>query len=413
MKKFVFVIITLVCAAGFTFAQAPSLYVTESDHYRVYSEISTENAESVAKRMEAYADLFNNYLRFDMTRLEAKLNVRVFAEKSRFDSYLTSIVGTSKNNFVYLQYSSLKKSELVCYDIENEREFETALIRHAFIQFFKSFIKNPPLWMQQGFAVYFEKSTYDPEHDFAVYKENLGWLETLKNLVGDSSSYTNTEGPSLLTLSKLLEPDAATLSEKGNIFHAQAWGFIMFLLNSENNNYNRLLWDAISSLEQDATENENEQYIYAKTFNWVNEYLLYTDFTTYISSIKTFPDVVKEGVDLYTLGNYDDAEKAFIKAISLDGSHYIPYYYLGLIHYTEKDYSLAEYYYQSSLMLGANQALVYYALGVNAFADSRYNDAENYLMEAVDMDSATYASKTEGLFERIDAAKAGNVDFSE
>lgn len=405
--------ITLALSAGFTFAQTPSLYVTESEHYRVYSEISTANAENVAQRLEAYADLFNNYLRYDVSKLEAKLNVRIFGEKSRFDSYLTSVVGTTKNNFVYLQYSSLKKSELLCFNIENEREFETALIRHAFIQFLKSFIKNPPLWLQQGFAVYFEKSTYDAEHDFAVYKENLGWLETLKNLVGDSSSYTNTEGPSLLTLSKLLEPDAATLSERGEIFHAQSWGFIMFLLNSENKNYNRLLWDAISTLEPNASENENEQYIYAKTFNWVNEYLLYTDFTTYLSSVKTFPDVVQEGVDLYTLGNYEDAEKAFIKAISLDGSHYIPYYYLGLIHYTEKDYSLAEYYYQSALMLGADQALVYYALGINAFADNRYEDAESYLMEAVDIDADTYTSKTEGLFERIHAAQNGNVNFSE
>lgn len=412
MKKLILVIFTLLIASGSIFAQTPSLYVTESDHYRVYSEISTENAENVAMRLEAYAELFNNYLRFDMTKLDAKLNVRIFSAKERFDTYLTSVVETTKNNFVYLQYSSLKKSELVCFSMEDGREFETALIRHAFIQFFKSFIKNPPLWMQQGFAVYFEKSTYDEDHNFAVYKENLGWLETLKSLVGDTSSYTSGgEGPALLTLSKLLEPDSTTLNEKGNIFHAQSWGFIMFLLNSQNKNYNRLLWDAISALQETASENENEQYVYNEAFSWVNEYLLYTDFTTYLTSIKTFPDVVQEGVDLYTLGNYDDAEKAFIKAISLDGSHFIPYYYLGLIHYTKKDYSLAEYYYQSALMLGADQALVYYALGINAFADTRYEDAESYLTQAVELDPDTYGEKTESIFERINSAY--NVNMSE
>ena len=137
MKKFFLMFIGLTLTAGISFAQAPSLFVTESDNYRVYSEISTANAENVASRLEAYADLFNNYLRFDVSKLDAKMNVRIFSEKERFDSYLNSIVGTTKNNFVYLQYSSLKKSELVCFDIENEREFETALIRHAFIQFFK------------------------------------------------------------------------------------------------------------------------------------------------------------------------------------------------------------------------------------------------------------------------------------
>jgi len=413
MKKIIILTAVFLCLAGVIFAQSPSLFVTESDYYRVYSEISSQNADNIANRLEAYADLFNNYLRFDMKKLDVKLNVRIFSDKSRFDSYLTSVVNDTKDNFVYLQYSSLKKSELVCFDIEDEKVFETALIRHAFIQFFKAFIKNPPLWMQQGFAVYFEKSTYDDEHDFAIYKENLGWLDTLKNLIGENSSYPNSSEPSLLTLSKLLDPDTATLVNKGDIFHAESWGFLMFLLNSENKNYNRLLWDTISVLEPDASVKENEQYIYNKTFNWVNEYLLFTDFTTYLASIKTFPDVVKDGVDLYTLANYEDAEKAFIKAISLDGSHYIPYYYLGLIHYTKQDYSLAEYYYQSSLMLGADQALVYYALGVNAFADNRYDDSENYLLEAVTIDPDTYSGKTESLLERIKAAEISSASFSE
>jgi tetratricopeptide (TPR) repeat protein len=413
MKKHIFWGLILILLGSFIFAQSPSLFVTETEHYRIYSEVDAETTEYVGKGLEAFFELYNNYLRFDISILNTKLNVRIFADKGRFDEYLTSVVGETRNNYVYLQYSTLKKSELLCYPLDDIESIKAALIRHSFIQFIKSFVKNPPLWLQQGFAVFFERSIYDEEHDLAVYKENLGWLATLQSMIGETSTYTSSSDSDLLTLSQLLQPDASILQEKNEIFHAQSWGFIMFLLNSDNKNYNRLLWDSLSVLKNDGTLKENEMKVQSKAFDWVNEYLLYTDFTNYIASIKTFPDIVREGVDLYTLGNYEDAEKAFIRAISLDGSHYIPYYYLGLIHYAQEDYSLVEYYYQSSLMLGADSALVYYALGVNAFADDRFEDSKSYLREASRLKPTAYSKKTDRILQRIEAAEMTPVDYSE
>lgn len=404
MKKICALFLFGLIIGASVFAQSPSLYVTETDNYRVYSEIGEEAADSIAKRLESYLDLFNNYLRFDLNALEAKMNVRIFSDKDRFDEYLMSLVGETRNNFVYIQYSTVKKSELVCYDMRDSQSFESSLIRHSFIQFLKSFVKNPPYWLQQGFAVFFERSNFDAEHQFAVYHENLGWLDTLKERIDEDS---------FLTLSQLLNPSSSLLRDRNDIFHAQSWGFIMFLLNSENKEYNRLLWDSISALEKEASYDNNVFSVRAQAFQWVNEYLLYTDYTNYISAVKTFPELVNEGVELYALKNYDDAEKAFIRAIALDGSHFIPYYYLGLIHYAGEDYSLAEYYYQSSLMLGAEQALVYYALGVNAFADNRMQDAENYLIEAADLNPDQYEEKVQTIMDRIDAAQMSPVGYSE
>ena len=413
MKKICALVLFSLFLGASVFAQSPSLYVTETDNYRIYSEIGEDDADSIAKRLEAYLDLFNNYLRFDLTSLEAKMNVRIFENKDRFDEYLTSLVGETRNNFVYIQYSTVKKSELVCYDMDESEAFESALIRHSFIQFLKSFVKNPPYWLQQGFAVFFERSTFDPENQFAVYHENLGWLDTLKERIGDEAAYTDGTEGSLLTLTQLLNPSGSLMRSRNDIFHAQSWGFITFLLNSENKEYNRLLWDAVSAMEKENSYDENVVSVQTQAFQWVNEYLLYTDFTNYISSVKTFPELVNEGVELYALENFADAEKAFIRAIALDGSHFIPYYYLGLIHYANEDYSLAEYYYQSALMLGAEEALLYYALGVNAFADGRMQDAENYLIEAVDLNQDQYAEKVETIMDRIEAAEMSPAGYSE
>jgi len=154
-------------------------------------------------------------------------------------------------------------------------------------------------------------------------------------------------------------------------------------------------------MKPDATLEENEQIVKKNMLNWINEHLLFSDFITHINNIKTFPDLVKDGIDYYSQEDLEKAEDSFIQAIVLDANHELPYYYLGLIHYSRKDYSLAEYYYQSALMLGSDPSLIYFALGLNAFADDRLEEAGSYLKEARDTDPETYNVKTDDLLNRI------------
>ena len=394
----------LFLSAGTAFGQVPSLFLSESDYFKVYSEISADHADLTAAKMEAFLDLFNSQLRFDLNGLPAKMTVRIFKSKERFNTYIKTIIDEEKNNFVFLQYSDPAKSELVGYYSETA-EYDTALIRHGFLQFLKTFVRNPPLWLQTGFAVYFEKSQFDAENQIAVFKENLSWLPTIKSLIDTAVSGGSTGTNSFLSVNDLLGPGAEVLRTKKDLFYAQTWGLVTFLIGSENKQNNRLLWDSISRLKPALSQRENEDIVKTKVFSWASRTALINDFVSFISSIKTFPDLLRDGVDLYTMGDLTGAESSFIKAVAMQGEHYLPYYYLGLIQYSKKDYSLAEYYYQSALILGANADLIYYALGVNAFADSRYNDAENYLNQAVSLNAAEYTDKTQKLLKRIEGLK--------
>ena len=84
-------------------------------------------------------------------------------------------------------------------------------------------------------------------------------------------------------------------------------------------------------------------------------------------------------------------------------TYYLPYYYLGLINYSNTGYELAEYYYQSALQMGANPALTYYALGVNAYAAKLYEEADNFLNLAKASDPDRYGEKVDKILERIKA----------
>jgi hypothetical protein len=381
-------------------AEEPSLFVTESTYYRVYSEISAQHAEETAEKLDAFIQLFNEYFRFDLDSLQNKLNVRIFADKNSFNEYLQSVIEQTKDNFVYLQFSNLQKSELVGFQQKPET-YNTSLVRHGFIQFLKSFVYNPPPWMLKGFAIYFEDSIYDEETKAAELQENLSWLNTLKSIIRGEGAGEDGSAQTLISLARFFNPSEDLLEERPMTYHAQSWGFITFLNGSKNKEYNRLLWDAISVLQPKADLETNIKAIRKKTVDWVNEFLLFNDFKNYILSLKTFPDLVQDGISLYSSGDYSAAEEMLLEAILIDGSHYLPYYYLGLIQYAQQDYSLAEYYYQSARMLGADKALIQYALGVNAFADNRLQDAQQYLQQARNLKPDEYGNKASQLLERI------------
>ncbi|MFP4443198.1 MAG: tetratricopeptide repeat protein [Spirochaetia bacterium] len=394
MKKILMSI--MLCACFTVFAQERNLYQAETDHYTVFSEVSQEQASEMATRLEAYLELYNRYFHFDTENLPAKYKVRIFQNKSRYDEYLNRIISETREDFVYLHYSDLKKSELVGYHMDDSGEFYLSLNHQGFIQFIRSFIANPPLWLREGFAVFFEKSEYDEDYGKVIYKENLAWLPTLKDIIAGNS----TEAP--LSMEDLLSIDIEDAREKIEVFYPQAWGVISFLVYSENKDYNRLLWDAISALQDGVNRDANEANVEKASFQWVDDTILVADFMNYLDGKKTFRELVEDGVASYSRNSLKEAEQSFVKAQKLREDNFIPYYYLGLINYDMGNYSLAEYYYQTSLNLGAAEGLTYYALGVNAYADNRFDDAKNYLTKTIEADPASYSEKVNTLLARIE-----------
>ena len=403
MKKLLILVLILSAVVPFGFSQTAAFTEATGVYYRVYSEIGRSHAQSVADRLDAYFEMYNDFFHFDPRALGTKLRVRIFSEKSNFDAYLSTVIDETRGSFVYLQYRDLEKSELLGYGSLDEEAFNTSLVHYGFVQFLKSFIPDPPLWLQKGFAVYLEKSMYDAAGKRALIQSNLGWVRYLKSFVNQESV------SDFIPLPLLLKIDVDGANSQIEDFYAQSWGLVSFLLETDKKNYNRVIWDTINALSPSATREENEAAIAAKAFSWVTIEQAYADFQEYINTVKTFPDLVRDGMASYSNGELTDAETLFTKAIERNPSHDIPYYYLGLISYSRQEYSLADYYYKTSIQMGADPGLAYYALGVNAFADERYTDARNYLEQAVNTDPAGYGTKTGELIERIEDIESGGT----
>ena len=395
MKFRVLIPILILAVAGASFAQSGAFQEASSEYYRVFSEVSVVQAQETANMLDAYLELYNEYLHFDLAALPAKLRVRIFSNKTNFDSYLASIIPQKRDSFVFLQYRDVAKSELLGFYTDDE-SFQRALAHHGVVQFLKAYIPNPPLWMQKGLAVYLEKIDYVPDSGKATFNENLAWVKTMKSYAADPTS------SDLILLDDLLTIDVGSANENIEAFYAESWALTSFLIDCPLKDYNRMMWDSLSDLNPDATMVENSRIIRDKVFSWVTLDQFYSDFQTYLASVKTFPELVRDGMAEYSNGEYDKAEASFLKAIDRNESHDIPYYYLGLINYARGEYTLAEYYYLTSQQMGGDLGLTYYALGVNAYADNRFDDATDYLKKANEADPLAYGEKSQSLLSKIE-----------
>lgn len=395
MKKVaMLVLIGLLVAVG-GFAQDSSYSEAQTEHYRVLSEVGQEHAELVGAKMEALLTFYNDYFRFDLEEIQSPLRVRIFASKARFDNYLRRIIDETRDDYVYLHYTDLAKSELVGYDSEMGIG-DPSMNHQAFIQYLRAFVPNPPLWMREGFAVYFEKVEYDPEFSQIIYHENLAWLETLKSIVIEGEGMP-------LPMDELLSITVDSAREKLETFYPQAWGVVSFLINSDVKDYNRILWDSISALDPAATMTQNVSATLDEAFRWIDSDEATEAFVEYVDQRKSFRGLVEHGIERYAEGDLEAAQESFVKALKLRENHHIPNYYLGLINYDTGNYSTADFYYKKALELGAGEALTYYALGVNAYADNRFEEAKDFLQTTVSLDPA-YNERAETLLARMNGA---------
>jgi len=224
-------------------AQTSTFAEYETEHFRVLSELGDAHAEETAEKLEALLYLFNDYFHFDLDELPVRLRARIFSDVNRYDTYLQRVIDQTRDDFVYLHYTDLAKSELVGFAMDDET-FDISLKHQGFIQFLRAFVPNPPLWMREGFAVFFEEAEFNTDLGIAVYRENLAWLETLQAAVDGTSSLNP------ILLSDMLRMDVSAARDSIEAFYPQAWGMVSFLLNSDNRDYNRIIWDSISALDR-------------------------------------------------------------------------------------------------------------------------------------------------------------------
>lgn len=385
-------VLTVIAASAQEAVDEMALAVGE--FYEVRSTSGAEDARALATEMDlrfsAYAQLF----RFDPTMLSGKLKIRAFGDQEAFDAYLSSKLGETREEASYLHYGAGGRTE-------QENLSELVLLRsaasgrifahQAFVQYLRAFIPNPPMWIREGFAVYFEGLGYDAAKGELTYEENLDWLETVKSW--------GLKAPSIPSV-MLADLEGVPLLDRTTLTGA-SWALASFLLNTEEEAYRRTLYESFMTLDPAKSAADNAVAVASRSAVWLDSETALKDCTAYLTSRRTFPELIEAGRAAYAAKESDRAELLFMSAADTRPTHYAPHYYLGLLAYERKDYSLAENHYRTAEQLGADAALVNYALGINAASDGRKADAISFLEKAKAAAPARYAVKADELIARL------------
>jgi hypothetical protein len=354
-------------------------------YYHVISDRGSEDAALLIKELELRFNVYNRLFRFDPAALEAPLRVRAIQDKASYDQYVAARLGKSRDGAVYLHYNQRDRRELVIHRGSAE---EARLLPHqAFIQFFRAFVPNPPAWMREGFAIYFNTLSFDKAAGELRYEENLAWLDTVKAL-----------GDKIPPLESILLAESRGFPE---YFQPLAWSVVSFYLNNGGEDHFRILTELFMVLSAGATAEENAEAVLKRITLGAGLEGPEGDYRAYIQSRKTFAELVKDGRDAYAGGDALTAELCFMSALSQKPGHYAPYYYLGLLAYEAREFDRADTYYRSALEYGADAALVRFALGLNAASAGRSDTAISYLREAAEASPERYRDRAEDLIRRL------------
>jgi hypothetical protein len=355
-------------------------------YFHVVSDSGSYDAETLLREMELRFEVYNRLFRFNTAELSSPLRVRSISNKSEYDHYVMERLGSTRDGAVYLHYQQPDRRELVVNRGSTE---EGRMVPHqAFIQYLRAFVSQPPTWMREGFAIYFNSLRFDKASRELRYEENLSWLETVKNL--------GATGPGLETVF------LADLRGQPEYFQPVSWALVSFFLNAGGTNeYFRTLTESFMLLSDQRSAEENAQSVLDRLLRWTNIEQMSVDYREYINSRLTFAELVDAGQQAYAAKDYINSTSYFQGAIYQRPTHYAPYYYLGLISYENHDFDNAEVYYRTALSYGADAALLNYALGVNAATANRPVDAVNYLEMAVATDPTRYREKAEAILVRL------------
>ncbi|MBB6480234.1 tetratricopeptide repeat protein [Spirochaeta isovalerica] len=362
MKKIL--IPLLLMAAVLAYGQDRT-YTVETEHYNVESHISSSHAELMGAQLESFYSIFNDVFRFG--NLENKLNIKILPNLSTYQSFTRTLTGTAYDSYVYIHHQKASERELLIYE-GAEEDLIFALAYQASIQFLMNHEENPPLWIREGFSVYFSKSSGpELERKFAALKDSDERIDA----------------------SQLVKMTNLEASENFTAFRTEAWAFVSFLMSTDNKEYTRFLYDTISALK-------NPDLKEVAVSDDIQE-----GFDDYLEGFLNAQELLNLGISYYNKDETDLADQTFRKLITISPESWQPLYFLGLLSYDAADYTEADQWYTKASEKKAPEALIAYVMGLSAWKDERIDEAKGLLSKAARLDAAKYDEKTKDILDYL------------
>lgn len=187
----------------------------KSKHYHVFSDIDRKTCLEASKILEESYVSYMVYLERVPNLEKDKFPVYLFSGQKGYMMYLADMQMPPSENSLGVYIPSLR--QMLIWNAP-DREAMMRTVRHeGFHQYFHRLVKDPPIWLNEGLAEYYE----------IAYKERGKWKlgsinKAHKRLLTDSDTV-------LIPLEEFLYQDHEVFMRKAEINYAQSWAFVNFL----------------------------------------------------------------------------------------------------------------------------------------------------------------------------------------
>ena len=366
-----------------------------SKNFQVFGNASQEEIRQVAVKMEKFREVFRQMSGKENLGSPIPTNIIVFKNEESFRDYKPA---NREEKFAAPETGNFQGGEDVRYialSVKDIKIFRTIFHDYAHFLFDNEIGRtNTPAWLNEGLAEYYAATQIKDDQNVTLGAQNGEHLRLLRqNKLIPPETFFNFNYYSLNLQSK----------ETVEIFYAQAWTLIHYLLHEKNTagnpQFNKLVkliqngkslkeaFREAFQIDFAALEKELSEYINRKNFS---ASLLTSDSLKFDNEIQTSPIEESEakailGDFLYHTNRLEAAGAHLEEALKLDPDSSRANSSLGLVRMRQKNFAEAEKYLEKAVRLDDKNYLSHYRY---AYVLSREGMSEYGFVAGYDVERA-------------------------
>ena len=183
----------------------------KTPNYHVISNIDRRTCAEAARLLEEAYRAYNVQMEWTKGREESRFKVYLFFSQEAYLTYTRRVMGTSPTNSAGLFSPHLK--QLLIWNLPDRKQMLQTVRHEGFHQYLDRILPDPPTWLNEGLAVYYENASY-----------RSGRWET-----GERRSDLLFRRDDFLPLAQFFRQPSREFYKEGIRSYAQAWAVVYFL----------------------------------------------------------------------------------------------------------------------------------------------------------------------------------------
>jgi len=257
-----------------------SMYVMETQHYRVRTDVSQDFAGLVGRHMEAIHKEYSRRLKEFELKVGDKFEVRVYARRVDYDAAVPGELLGSGGAFV-----SKDRLLAACMEGRTDEQVFRTLYHEGLHQFlYSSFAQECPVWVNEGLAEYFSEATWNGR-TFSTGQVPAGRLYVVQSALR-ANQYVPLENLFKMKSEEWLDNVRST-ETRASLQYCEAWSVVHFLIHARGGRYGPRLLDYLRNI----SEGVDRALAFDKSFG-SNVASLERAWSAYVMQLRPGPDQV-------------------------------------------------------------------------------------------------------------------------